>query len=278
MTFYELTKKLNPLDDQHIKWVLKELIVYNSKIIKNGSDIFFEKDTDIDFKYKKILKELNKVINKNIPVQYITKTFSFYGLDFFIKKGCFVPRQETEYMLDWAVKQRKLIDKKYILDLCSGSGVLANTISYIKKNKKVVVIGVEKNSTPYKIAVKNKNKLNLNTQFIKSDIFKLDSSHYENCDFIICNPPYISKNDTNVDASTKYEPKDALYAKDDGYYFCFKFIDEIFPLLKTDTEILFEIGFNQKEKIEKYLLKNKIRIFKFLKDLNDKDRVLYIQK
>ncbi|WP_044891182.1 peptide chain release factor N(5)-glutamine methyltransferase [Malacoplasma penetrans] len=278
MTFSELTKRLNPLDDSQIKWILKELILFNSKIIENSSDIFFEKDTEIDFEYKKILKQLNKVLNKNIPVQYITKSFSFYGLSFFIKKGCFVPRQETEYMLDWAVKQKKLIDKKYILDLCSGSGVLANTISYIKKNKDAIVIGVEKNRTPYKVGVKNQRNLKLKTQFIKSDIFKIDRSHYEKCDFIICNPPYIDKNDPNVDPSTKCEPKQALFAPQNGYYFYFRFLSEIYPILANGTEIIFEIGFNQKEEIEKFLIKNNITVFKFLKDLDDKDRVLYIKK
>ncbi|MDE5952903.1 MAG: hypothetical protein K2G48_02170, partial [Malacoplasma sp.] len=100
LTFNELTKKLNPVNDAHTKWVIKELILYNSTIIKNNSDIFFESNTKIDFDYKKFTKQLSKVLVKNFPVQYITKKFSFFGVDYYINKKVFVPRMETEYMLD----------------------------------------------------------------------------------------------------------------------------------------------------------------------------------
>ncbi|MDE6894433.1 MAG: peptide chain release factor N(5)-glutamine methyltransferase [Malacoplasma sp.] len=257
LTFNELTKKLNPVNDAHTKWVIKELILYNSTIIKNNSDIFFESNTKIDFDYKKFTKQLSKVLVKNFPVQYITKKFSFFGVDYYINKKVFVPRMETEYMLDWVVTNKLLENKKYILDLCSGSGVLANTIAYIKKKKNVEVIGVEKYFSPYKVALKNAKKHNLKTKFIKSDIFKLNKIHFEKCDFIICNPPYISYQDFDVDESTKKEPKTALYAKDNGYYFYFEFINKIFPILKKETTIIFEIGFNQKEKLESFLIEKK---------------------
>ncbi|MDE5952532.1 MAG: hypothetical protein K2G48_00220, partial [Malacoplasma sp.] len=81
-----------------------------------------------------------------------------------------------------------------------------------------------------------------------------------------------------VDESTKKEPKTALYAKDNGYYFYFEFINKIFPILKKETTIIFEIGFNQKEKLESFLIEKKIENFKFLKDLDNNDRVLYIKK
>lgn len=278
LTFNELRKKLNPTGDNYIKRVINELILYNSKIVKNNSDIFFESNTKIDFDYNKFNKQLNKVIVKNYPVEYITKKFSFFGIDYYIDKKVFVPRMETEYMLDWVVTNKYLENKKYILDLCSGSGVLANTISYIKKNKNVKVIGVEKYFFPYIVALKNAKKHNLKTQFIKKDLFKLNKMHYEKCDFIICNPPYISYQDLLVDESTNKEPKSALFAKEDGYYFYFEFINKIFPILKKETTIIFEIGFNQKEKLESFLINKKIENFKFLKDLDDNDRVLYIKK
>ncbi|MDE6082488.1 MAG: HemK family protein methyltransferase, partial [Malacoplasma sp.] len=237
LTFNELIKKLNPLNDAYTKWVIKELILFNSKVVKNSSDIFFESKTKIDFDYKKIVKQLNRVLIKNFPVQYITKKFSFFGIDYYINKKVFVPRMETEYMLDWVVTNKLLDNKKYILDLCSGSGVLANTIAYIKKKKKVDVFGIEKHFFPYKVALKNAKKYNLKTHFIKSDVFKLNKIYFEKCDFIICNPPYISYQDLNVDKSTSKEPKTALYAKEDGYYFYFEFINKIFPILKKETTI-----------------------------------------
>lgn len=278
MTFNELLKKLNPLNDWYIQKVLKDLIIFNSKIIENSSDIFFERDTEIDFNYKKITKQLNKVIIKNYPVNYITKSFWFYGLEFKIKKGVFVPRQETEFIFDWIVNQKLFCNCKNFLDLCSGSGILANSISYILKNQDVSVIGVEKFLKPYKIAVKNAKIYNLKTKFIKADIFEINKSIYEKSDFIICNPPYISIDDKNVDKSTKKEPKSALFASEKGFYFYFNFINKIFPILKEGTKIIFEIGFNQKQELEKFLIEKKIKNFTFLKDLNKFNRVLYIVK
>lgn len=278
MTFSELLKKLNPLNDWYVQKVLKELIIFNSKIIENSSDIFFERDTQIDFSYKKINKQLNKVIIKNYPVNYITKSIWFYGIQYTIKKGVFVPRQETEYILDWIVNQKLLDNCKTFLDLCSGSGVLANTISYVLGKRNISVIGIEKHSKPYKIAIQNAKKLKLKAKFIKGDIFKIDKSIYKDVDFIVCNPPYISIDDKAVDISTKKEPKAALFAPENGYYFYFNFIETIYPILKEGTKVVFEIGFNQKEKLEQFLIEKQIKNFNFLNDLNKLDRVLYIVK
>ncbi|MCF0217719.1 MAG: peptide chain release factor N(5)-glutamine methyltransferase [Malacoplasma sp.] len=278
MTFEKLLKTLNPLNDGYTKGVLKELILFNSKIIKNSSDIFFEKDSEIDFDYQKINKQLNKVLIKNIPVAYITHSYSFFGLDFYINKGVFIPRQETEFILDWVLNQKHLQDKKYILDLCSGSGVLANTIAYIKQKKDVAVIGVEKYLKPYLVAKKNQKRLQLKTKFIHCDMFKLNKTHYQKCDFIICNPPYIAYGDKFVDDSTKKEPKNALYSGVKGTEFYERFLVEIYPILSDGVKIVFEIGFNQKEMLETFLNKNNFRNYSFLKDMNQNYRILFMEK
>lgn len=277
MTINELTKKLNPLNDSFYKYVLKELLKKHSKLIVEDADIFFEKNKNIDFDYNKFLKDFNRVVIKNYPVEYITNKKFFYNKTHYIKKGVLIPRQETEFIVDWIIKNKLLINSKKIADFCSGSGVIANTLSSIYKN--IEIYGIEKYKIPFDVCNKNKKILNTNVSFIKNDIFKLKKSFLNQLDAIICNPPYIAKNDNNVDISTKYEPKNALFAKEDGLYFYKKILETTIIDLKSGCQVICEIGFNQKTVLEKLLISNKhIKKFLFIKDLDDNYRIMYFVK
>lgn len=277
MTFKELSFELNPFSSLYKKYVFNNLIFYYSKTITNEVDLLLKKNEPIDFDNVKFFKNYNKVILENYPLEYITHKKNFYGYDFYIKKGVLVPRQETEYIISWIIENKLLDDKKTVIDLCTGSGAIANVISLLKPNLKVY--GIEKYKTPYSVALKNKKIHNTNVDFICSDIFDLSNNFYNKADFVICNPPYIDKNDKNVDLSTKFEPKKALFAKEKGYFFYHYFFKEIVKYFHSNTTFVFEIGFNMKKKLEEFLkLNQNLKTFSFHKDLDNNYRILFAIK
>ena len=84
---------------------------------------------------------------------------------------------------------------------------------------------------------------------------------------LTCNPPYIDASDKNIDLSALiYDPLNSLFAKNNGLYFYEVIIKNILKILNTNGMIIFEIGYNQKEKLTKILKKEKIKKFIFEKD------------
>ncbi len=231
------------------------------------------------------LEELNKV-SKNIkkdykkllsgyPIQYLIGYSSFYGYKFLINKSTLIPRFETELLVEKTIKYIKkyLKENIKIIDLGTGSGCIAITLCK-ELSLKSNVEGVDISLRALKAANKN-NKINdTNVKFYKHDILKELQGTY---DVIISNPPYVSKDETVEKNVKKYEPKKALYAKDNGLYFFKKIIEASVNHISKKSIIAFEIGCTQAESIKgiahHYYPKSKILIEK---DFSGKDRYLFI--
>lgn len=277
LRFKDIKSILNVELNQHNKFVINELIFFYSQKVKNEIDLILNSESEIDFDFDKFITSFKKVYEDNYPVQYITSKCYFYNKEFIIKENVFIPRQETEFILDWIINNNLLEGVNKAIDLCSGSGAFTNSLAL--KYPHLMVCGIEKHDDPYKVSLLNKQKHNTNVNFIQEDIFNLSCDFIKDFDFIFCNPPYIDKEDVYIDISTKYEPKTALFADNKGYKYYFDILDKYWNCLKPNTKLVFEIGFNQEfvlnSKINKLtLLKSKV----FVKDLDKNCRILFLKK
>lgn len=276
MIFKEFIFQFYKKDELLHNRYIDEIIYFLSNMSKDKSSLISNHNLEIDFDIKDFFYYYKLVFEKNMPIEYITKKIKFLGIDFFIDKGVFIPRQDTEFIVDW-ILESDFIDKTInVLDLCCGSGVIANTIQYNKKTHNVY--GIDSSYKAYKTSIDNAKFHGLTTKFFWRNIFRLKKEFLYNFDLIICNPPYIDKKYELDKSVKKYEPKKALYANDEGCEYYKRFILEIYPNLKLFAKIIFEIGFDQKDKLEKFLIDNKINNFYFLKDLNKNYRILVIDK
>ncbi|WPL40310.1 peptide chain release factor N(5)-glutamine methyltransferase [Malacoplasma iowae] len=275
MTFKELVDKFYKEDNNYHNLTVYEIIYYLSKKVKNKTDLITNDSSLIDFDVKYFLNIYNKVFYKNVPIEYITNKFTFLNEEYFICKGVFIPRPETEFLVSTIIEKNILDNKNNILDLCSGSGVIANSLA-IKYNDKYIC-GVEKKIIPFNVSKYNAKIKKLKTNFVRKDVFKLGNNFVSNFDAIVCNPPYVS-NDFSISKWVKKEPRNALFAKDEGLYFYKKIINDYYHSLKKNTILIFEIGYDQKEKLEEFLNSQNITSFYFIKDLNKIDRILIINK
>lgn len=276
MTFNDLTKELYIKDDLINNKLADELIFFLSKTVKDKPSLIANKNKEIDFDLNDYFYYRSEVFIKKTPIEYITKQTRFLGLTFNIDYGVFIPRNDTEFIVDWILESDFINDTNNVLDLCTGSGVIANTIKHYKPN--LNVYGIDKSFKAIFTAKDNAKKYNLDVKFFWKNIFRLKKDFLLNFDLIICNPPYIDKNYPLEESVKKYEPKAALFAKDNGLEYYKRFVMEIYPNLANNCRIVFEIGFDQKEKLEEFLLSQNINDFMFLKDLNQNYRILYIQK
>ena len=220
-------------------------------------------------KQKKALKKLQK----GYPVQYIIGNVDFFGIEIDVNKNVLIPRFETEGLVD---KLTKLI-KQYsfnnpnILDIGTGSGCIS---IYLKKNLECNITAIDKSKKAINLAKKNALKTNVIINFIHTSIEKyINDVKY---DIIVSNPPYVSYSEP-VDEKIKFEPKIAIFSKNNGLYFYDIILQKSVNLLNKKNIIAFEIGQSQGESIKSMALKYYPNaIIKIEKDLNNKDRYIFI--
>ena len=216
---------------------------------------------------------INKNINEDTPLSHLVGFDYFYDRKFKVTKDVLSPRMETEELiykvLEYIKKSKK--DSFKILDLCTGSGIIAITLKKEIVEKYTEIVASDISEKALSIAIENANNNNANITFIKSDLFDNISGKF---DLIISNPPYISYKDKIIikDSVLNYDPHLALFAEEDGIYFYRKIIENAVHYLSKDGVIFFEIGYDQKEKILE-LGKNNNFITTVYKDINDRDRI-----
>lgn len=216
---------------------------------------------------------INKNINEDTPLSHLVGFDYFYDRKFKVTKDVLSPRMETEELiykvLEYIKKSKK--DSFRILDLCTGSGIIAITLKKEIVEKHTEIVASDISEKALSIAIENANNNNANITFIKSDLFDNISGKF---DLIISNPPYISYKDkiTIKDSVLNYDPHLALFAEEDGIYFYRKIIENAVHYLSKYGVIFFEIGYDQKEKILE-LGKNNNFITTVYKDINDRDRI-----
>ena len=213
---------------------------------------------------------------QNKPVQYIIGETYFYNDKFLTPPGVFIPRPETELLVDCAVEfLSKSKDSLKIIDFCTGSGCIL--LSIAKKFPKHEYIGLDKSELAIKTAEKNRKSIGLkNVQFFNQDIFKYNQSK---ADLLLCNPPYLAKHEIeSLEQSVRdYDPLSALTDFKNGTSFYKYLISNFNKLVKKNGIMLLEIPFSAVTDdiilINKNFNANKSL---FYKDLEGKNRVIKI--
>ena len=239
------------------------------------SELYF-KDIALSKKDIKNLNNLFLALSQNKPIQHITGETYFYNSKFLTPPGVFIPRPETELLVDCAIEF--LSDKKKslkIIDFCTGSGCIL--LSIAKEFPNHSYIGLDKSEIAVKIASKNRDLLNLkNVEFFHEDIFQYNKSK---ADVLLCNPPYLTFHEieTLEDSVKENDPLDALTDFKDGTSFYKYLIQNYNKLVRDNGIMLLEIPFssvtNEIITINKSFNSNKSI---FYKDLEGKNRVIKI--
>jgi release factor glutamine methyltransferase len=265
--------KLEKTDVQESKNKSEMIILHYLKISK--ADLYL-KDIQLN---KKNIKDLNNMFDRlasNAPVQHIIEETFFYEDSFLTPPGIFIPRPETELIVDCALDHISVNKKKLrVLDLCTGSGCII--LSIAKKFPENDFIGIDSSNFAIQIAKKNKKLLNVeNVEFVKEDMFNLKIN---NIDLLVCNPPYLAKEEMeSLDHSVKkHDPENALTDFEDGTSY-YKFLISNFQLFMNENGImLIELPYSPVAKdIELFNKKQNVNKSTFLKDLEGKNRVIKI--
>ncbi len=207
-----------------------------------------------------------------IPRAYETGTCVFRGHSYSCETGVFIPRPETELLVDVALQFRPEI----ILELGSGTGVISIELSREFTDADVYSWDIN----PKAFALAKKNDALSRVRFFLGDFFEAESIWRPLMDrevLFVSNPPYIPAGDIpTLDTSVKdFEPHTALDGGPDGLDYYRKLLT-LFSTFKKRPSMVFEIGIYQKKPLEKLLADLKYPDYKFFRDDQDIPRILKI--
>lgn len=227
-----------------------------------------------------------------IPLQLLTGEQEFCGLTFGVNEHVLIPRQDTEILVECAL--RVLKPGMRLLDMCTGSGCIL--ISLLSLSKNVFGEGVDISKKALDMAKENGLRLlpedaqpkwycgdlfdalslRQSTPGTEEAAFAKEMSECPIYDVIVSNPPYIRSAviKTLMPEVKDFEPRCALDGSEDGLLFYRRIIKEGIPFLKKEGYLLFEIGHDQGEEVKELMENAGFRDVKIIKDYAGLDRVV----
>lgn len=245
------------------------------------------KRIDLYLQFERILtaKELDRYREyvrrrvKREPVQYILGETEFYGFPFKVSPDVIVPRPETELLVDAVLEAVKTANNPSlkILDVGTGSGCIAVSLAKLLPDCRISAI--EMSAAALKLARANADLNEVGVQFTEGDIFKDSSPLLTKFDIVVSNPPYVALRDLHkLEPEVRdFEPKEALFAGEDGSEFYKKLVNVIPRLVNRNGKIFLEIGYDQAAPLSTLFSNANFKV-KFKKDYNQIDRILILER
>jgi release factor glutamine methyltransferase len=165
---------------------------------------------------KKEIEGIAERLRQWEPIQYILGETTFHELRFLVNPSVLIPRPETEELTSRIVKE--CVGKRMrILDIGTGSGCIAVTLSKYLPNAEVVAVDISKEVL--RTAEANNRANHTDVSFIQTDILATEQAKEDirgTFDVIVSNPPYImEKEKGRMEKNVLlYEPGQALYVPD----------------------------------------------------------------
>lgn len=185
------------------------------------------------------------------PVAYLVGEREFYGRVFKLTPAVLIPRPETELLVELALARCVARRQPRLLDLGTGSGVLAITLALELPDASVCA--ADRSREALWIAMANAAGAGASVSFVESDWFAALGS--ERFDLIVANPPYVAAGDPHLEqGDVRFEPRSALAAGPEGLDDLERIIAQAPEYLESNGWLLLEHGYDQGPAVRARLL------------------------
>ncbi|WP_234084451.1 peptide chain release factor N(5)-glutamine methyltransferase [Azonexus sp. R2A61] len=181
------------------------------------------------------------------PLAYLVGEAEFRGRVFQVSPDVLIPRPETEILIDLAVDRSKTLKNPRLLDLGTGSGIVA--ISLALECPAAELVAVDLSPAAISVARNNAGRLGARVGFVESDWFSALAG--QKFDLIVSNPPYVADGDPHLALNgLPFEPQMALTDGEpggNGLACIRRIVGEAPAYLNAGGWLLFEHGYDQGE-------------------------------
>lgn len=262
-------------------------LLFSEILNRNRLSLYLDRNRRLSRHKSRLIASVLRKRMAGEPLAYILGKIDFMGLEFKVTPGIFIPRPETEILVEKAIDlvqssclagRQARLKIHSILDIGTGSGCIA--VSLAKFLKEVKITAVDVSDRALEIARQNARLNNAKVRFLKSNLFDNHELRAKNYELIISNPPYIPTEDIdNLGPEIQSEPGIALDGGKDGLDFYRRIVTYAPSYLKNNGYLALEMGFEQKDAIlSLFKEQESLKIIETIKDYKNIDRAIVFKK
>ena len=272
MTYNEICNALSSAGIENDRGEAAMLICHFCGL--NKAELLSRRDEEFDS------EELKAAVDKrcsHYPLQYILGYWDFCNETYRVTEDTLIPRQDTEKLVELAV--RLAPEQARILDLCTGSGCIAISTLAARPDCRAVAVDIFEKTLEIAGENAETNGVGDRIGFLQRDVLKPEfMEELGSFDCIVSNPPYIeTKQLSLLEQELSYEPEAALDGGDDGLTFYRTIIGEYGAYLRRGGLMLLEIGWDQAKAVSAIATAAGYRC-EVYKDYGGQDRVAYLSR
>ena len=245
---------------------------------KDISCVYAHLEDELTNELKDAYMEVVAKRSGRVPFQHISNNQEFMSLDFYVDENCLIPRPDTEILVETALQIIKSYNSERkgpirILDIGTGSGAIAVSLTYYDKNVVVDAIDISKKALEIAKMNAQKHLVHDRIRLINADFFSFKPTKPYH--MVVSNPPYIPNEEINhlMPEVRVYEPTLALDGGEDGLCFYRGIASSIRHLLVQGGTVLTEVGIGQDAQV-KEIFENQGLSVSVYKDYAGINRVL----
>ena len=207
------------------------------------------------------------------PVAHLTGLRGFWTIDLEVGPGAFIPRADTETLIDAAVAHFGARAPATILDLGTGPGTLL--LAALDQWPAARGVGVEQSDAACGFALRNAARLGLTdrAQIVAGTWAQAIEARF---DLVLTNPPYVATRDPLPREVLDYDPAEALFGGEDGLDAYRVIVPELPRLLTPAGIAVIEIGASQADAVAAMLHAAGMTVA-MRRDLGNRPRALLAQ-
>lgn len=214
-----------------------------SHVLGEAPKVFLSENREVDLKKLWRFKKALRKIKNGAPLARITKKVNFMGMDITVDEGVFIPRSDTENLVDLILKEKP----KSVLEIGTGTGCIA--LALAKAGVKVIATEIDKRA--FKNSLKNFARHNAKIEIYNTGT--IFSTRWLGIKAVASNPPYVKQKD--LGPLLKWEPKIALDGGVNGTGFYRKIFAESNKFLPVGGRIFLECGYDVWQRVLNLALK-----------------------
>ena len=216
---------------------------------------------------------------RGVPLQYLVGSTEFMGLEFKIRPGVFIPRPETEILVEAVLGLQLTVYslQPKILDIGTGCGNIAISIARSLRSTRIFACDIS--DSALQLTKENSSLNKVRICLLQSNLFSAFKKR-ESFSLIVSNPPYVNTQEIpGLIREIHHEPKLALDGGKDGLFYYRKIINQAPVYLEDRGLLVLEIGDNQKPLVQEIFAQSgRFSLIKTVRDYNDLERVVIAQK
>lgn len=242
-------------------------------------DLFMAPDRPLDAEETDAYRALIQRRATHEPIAYILGEVGFWKHDFHIDSRALIPRPETEGILDVVLnaagEQRD--NALRIIDIGTGSGVLAISLALEFPNAHVVAIDVSTDALELTRENAERHGVQDRVHPVRSDLLERLIARGSKADIIVSNPPYVGENEREImgQGVEQYEPYQALFSGPEGLDVIDRLLPQIPQTLDVGGLFVMEFGSTQGDAL-RARAKRMFRRWRIQKDYSQHDRLLIV--